>query len=88
MYSYVGEQLTTHMGKLQVAIYNTQWYNMRPSIVRDMSFIIMRSNYEFHLTAGNMYIMNLENYKNIVKAMGSYFSILRLMFITGEINSY
>lgn len=81
MYSYVGDKLSEQAEKLQVAIYNCSWYNIVPDLVRDISFIIMRCNYPFRLTAGKVYVMNLSNFKNIIKAMGSYFSILRLMFI-------
>ncbi|KAK0182963.1 hypothetical protein PV327_001042 [Microctonus hyperodae] len=80
MYSYVGEKLSEQAQKLQDAIYKISWYNMAPDLVRDMSFIIMRCNYPFSLTAGKVCVMNLSNFKNIIKAMGSYFSMLRLMF--------
>nr|WGO81779.1 olfactory receptor 104 [Microplitis mediator] len=81
LYSYVGEQLRTQANKMQLTIYNCPWYKMSPRITKDMVFTIMRTNYSFNLTAGKMYCMNMENFKNIIKTMGSFFSVLRLMFI-------
>ncbi|XP_057339962.1 odorant receptor 13a-like [Microplitis mediator] len=81
LYSYVGEQLRTQANKIQLTIYNCPWYNMSPKITNDMVFMIMRTNYSFNLTAGKMYFMNMENFKNTIKTMGSFFSVLRLMFI-------
>lgn len=82
IYNYIGEQLTTQAEKLQVAIYNCSWYNMSSSlIVRDLSFIMMRNNYPFHLTAGKICNMNMASFKNLVKTMFSYFSVIRLMFV-------
>ncbi|XP_057323637.1 odorant receptor 13a-like [Microplitis mediator] len=81
LYSYVGEQLRTQANKMQSTIYNCPWYNMSPKITKDMVFTIMRTNYSFNLTAGKMYFMNMENFKNIIKTMGSFFSVFRLMFL-------
>lgn len=80
MYSYLGESLTSQAEKLQIAIYNSPWYKLSPEIIRDMTFIMMRNNYQFHLTAGKIYNMNISNFKELVKSMFSYFSILRLIF--------
>nr|AQN78425.1 olfactory receptor 23 [Meteorus pulchricornis] len=81
MYSYVGEQLSSQAEKLRMAIYDSPWYDMPPDLMRDMSLIIMRCDYSYYLTAGKIYTMNICNFKNIIKTMTSYFSILRLMFI-------
>ncbi|XP_053598613.1 uncharacterized protein LOC106693259 [Microplitis demolitor] len=81
IYSYIGEALSTQTKKLQVALYNSTWYEMSPFIAKDLMFIIMRTSYPFHLTAGKIYDMNTANFKDLVKMMFSYFSVLRLMFI-------
>ncbi|XP_074107991.1 odorant receptor 13a-like [Cotesia typhae] len=84
IYCYVGEQLHTQAEKMGSTVYNCLWYNMSPKVTKDIAFMIMRTNYSFNLTAGKMYSMNIENYKNIVKTMASFFSVLRLMFIENE----
>lgn len=80
LYSYSGEQLSTQAEILKVAIYNCSWYRMQPSLIKDLSFILMRNNYPFHLTAGKIFDMNFSSFKNIIKTTFSYFSMLRLMF--------
>ncbi|XP_011298921.1 odorant receptor 30a-like [Fopius arisanus] len=80
MYSYVGEILYSQAQKLRISIYNCPWYNMPVSIAKDINFIIMRSNSICTLTAGGVYVMNLESFKNITKLIFSYFSVLKLMF--------
>ncbi|CAD6211169.1 GSCOCT00013812001.3-RA-CDS, partial [Cotesia congregata] len=78
IYCYVGEQLRTQADRMGSTIYNCSWYNMPSKISKNIVFMIMRTNYSFNLTAGKMYSMNIENYKNIVKTMASFFSVLRL----------
>ncbi|KAK0086194.1 hypothetical protein PV325_003617 [Microctonus aethiopoides] len=80
IYCYVGENLTTHAGKLQAAVYNCSWYKMPPTLVHDLTFIMMRNNYSFHLTAGKFLDMNIPNFQKLIKTMFSYFSVIRLMF--------
>lgn len=82
IYCLVGEHLSTEARKLQAAVYNIPWYEMNPKIVKNVVFIMMRNNYLYKLTAGKMYTMNYANFIGIIKAMGSYFSILRLMVIS------
>ncbi|KAF7997269.1 hypothetical protein HCN44_005546 [Aphidius gifuensis] len=80
LYSYIGENLTNRAKNLQSVIYNSNWHDLSPKIIKDMTFIISRSQYEFHLTAGKTRNMNMSNFKDIVKSIFSYLSILRLMF--------
>lgn len=81
MYCYTGDKLSSQNEKLQIAIWNTPWYTISPNIVKDMILIMMRSNKKFDLTAGKIYIINLESYTQLIKSMASYFTVLRLMFV-------
>nr|QNL14962.1 olfactory receptor 18 [Aulacocentrum confusum] len=80
VYSYVGQRLSDQSQKLRDAIYNSCWYHLSPVILKDMIFIIMRCTRQFDLTAGNMFVMNIENFMQMLKTMFSYFSVLRIMF--------
>lgn len=85
MYCYIGEKLTEESNKLEISIYHDiPWYKMDKKIVNNIKFIMMRINYSYKLTAGKMYTINYANFIGIIKAMGSYFSILRLMFINNN----
>ncbi|XP_055922466.1 odorant receptor 82a-like [Eupeodes corollae] len=80
IFCYMGEKLSIQADKIQNAIYNNcPWYEFPPQIGRDLKLIMIRSNYPFFLTAGKFYIMNLLNFKEVVKSMFSFFSVLRLM---------
>ncbi|KAF7997271.1 hypothetical protein HCN44_005548 [Aphidius gifuensis] len=80
LYNLIGEILSNKTENLQIAIYNCNWYKLTPCTIRNIAFIILRTNYPFHLTAGKIHYMNLSNFKNTVKSIVSFLSILRLMF--------
>ncbi|KAK0164891.1 hypothetical protein PV328_003458 [Microctonus aethiopoides] len=80
MYCYTGEQLRTEAMNVKNIIYNSPWFNMPLSTVKNMVFVIMRSDYPVSLTAGKIYEMNVPNFLAIVKTITSYFSVMRLAF--------
>nr|AXM05141.1 odorant receptor [Campoletis chlorideae] len=80
LYSYAGDYLMSQIEKIRYAAYCGCWYDLSPTIVKDLMFIMSRSNRAFNLTAGKVFCMNMDNFKNIFKAMGSYFSVLKIMF--------
>ncbi|XP_014605632.1 PREDICTED: uncharacterized protein LOC106787618 [Polistes canadensis] len=80
LYSYTGEYLSTLSQDICNVIYQFPWYECSPSTIKNVTFIIMRAHEPLRLTAGKFYTMNLENFKNILKASFSYFSVLRIMF--------
>lgn len=80
LYCYAGDRLSAAAWNLQTAAYGSKWYYLSPKMVRNLLFVMMRSNRNCNLTAGKVYSMNLDNFKNILKAMGSYFSVLQAMF--------
>lgn len=78
MYIFIGQQLSQHGEKLQIALYSCPWYNMSTDLAKDVKFIIMRNNHFCHLTAGGIFIMNFEAFKDINRLMFTYFSVLKL----------
>ncbi|XP_011298917.1 uncharacterized protein [Fopius arisanus] len=80
LYSYAGERLSSGFENLGSAIYNCQWCDLPCKITKEFVLVMMRSYKTFTLTAGKICVMNLESFKNIVKAVGSYFSVLLAMF--------
>ncbi|XP_043681814.1 odorant receptor 22c-like isoform X2 [Vespula pensylvanica] len=81
LYSYAGDYLSSLSNNVCHLIYNCPWYEFSPSTMRNLKFIIMRTQIPFRLKAGRFYAMDIENFKNILKAFFSYFSLLRIVFI-------
>ncbi|XP_047366550.1 odorant receptor 13a-like [Vespa velutina] len=80
LYSYAGDFLSSLTQDIYNVIYDYPWYELSPSNVRNLIFIIMRAHKPFCLRAGRFYPMNIESFKNILKASFSYFSVLRIVF--------
>ncbi|XP_046829257.1 odorant receptor 13a-like [Vespa crabro] len=81
LYSYAGDSLSSLFQDICQVIYNCPWYEFSPNNVRNLMFIIMKTHIPFHLTAGRFYIMDIENFKNIMKTCFSLFSLLRIVFV-------
>ncbi|THK33107.1 odorant receptor 22c [Diachasma alloeum] len=79
MYTYVGEKLCDQAEKFQNAVYNCSWYNMSASSAKDIKFIMMRNHSFCYLTAGGIFVMNYEAFKDITRIMFSCFSVLKLV---------
>ncbi|XP_046829259.1 odorant receptor 13a-like [Vespa crabro] len=80
LYSYAGDFLSSLTQDIYNVIYDYPWYELSPSNVRNLIFIIMRAHKPFRLRAGRFYPMDIESFKNILKASFSYFSVLRIVF--------
>ncbi|KAK2588076.1 hypothetical protein KPH14_004141 [Odynerus spinipes] len=80
LYSYTGDYLSTLSQNVQEVVYTCPWYEFPPNIVRNLMFVMARAHVPFRLTAGRFYTMNMDSFKEILKASFSYFSVLRIMF--------
>ncbi|CAB0031960.1 unnamed protein product [Trichogramma brassicae] len=81
---YASERLCQQHEALVDSIYRSKWYELPIEQRRNLNFMAARSSKPIYLLAGHFYAMNLENFKNILKASFSYFSILRIMFDAEE----
>ncbi|XP_076677956.1 odorant receptor 4-like [Andrena cerasifolii] len=81
-YSYVGEYLTSQMEGIGYSIYSSSWYDLPTYLSKNIVFILERSQYPVHLTAGDFFVVNMETYMSIVKTSMSYLSVLRVMITT------
>ncbi|XP_057323505.1 odorant receptor 63a-like isoform X1 [Microplitis mediator] len=79
IYCYAGDELSTKVKNSRLAVYSCSWYNFSINTRKDIIYIMLRVNKEYHLTAGKFYYMNLLNFTNIVKTMVSFFSVMRLV---------
>lgn len=81
LFAFIGNRISEESEGIQNAIYDISWYNMDSKIVRDITFIMVRSRLKSQITVGKIFPMNYNSYLAIIRTMGSYFSVLRLIFI-------
>ncbi|XP_044594061.1 odorant receptor 13a-like isoform X2 [Cotesia glomerata] len=79
LYSYAGDRLSSGIANLHTAIYCSTWYNLPQRNIKDLVFIMLRTHKTFNLTGGKIYAMNIDSFKNILKATLSYFSVMQAM---------
>ncbi|EFN63734.1 Odorant receptor 2a [Camponotus floridanus] len=81
LYSYMGETLSSKTQAISQAAYLSEWYDLPTNIMRDLYFIIARANVPVRIRAGKFYNIDLNSFKNVLKASVSYFSVLQIMLI-------
>ncbi|XP_011631564.1 putative odorant receptor 92a [Pogonomyrmex barbatus] len=79
IFCFAGEYLSNKSKAIGNAAYNSDWYDMKAKDSRILLFIILRSQRQLKLTAGKMTDLSLECFTNIMKASGSYLSVLLAM---------
>ncbi|XP_018364801.1 PREDICTED: odorant receptor 4-like [Trachymyrmex cornetzi] len=79
IFCFAGEYLSNKSKAIGNAVYNSTWYDMKPKDSRVLLFIILRSQRQLKLTAGKMTVLSFECFTNIMKASGSYLSVLLAM---------
>ncbi|XP_014483200.1 PREDICTED: odorant receptor 22c-like [Dinoponera quadriceps] len=80
IYCFAGEYLSHKSKSLGNAGYESLWYHMSPNQTRNILFFIMRSQKQLTITAGGMTNLSLEAFTSIMKASGSYISVLNAMY--------
>ncbi|EFN89559.1 odorant receptor 13a [Harpegnathos saltator] len=78
-YSFVGDYLKSQIEEVGLSIYQSTWYNLPPSVMKNIVFIMMWDQSPVKLQAGNFIVVNLSTYMNIIKTSMSYLSVLRVM---------
>lgn len=82
LYSFIGDYLKSQMEEVGLCIYQNAWYNLPVKVMKNMIFIIMRTESPITLQAGHFIVVNLSTYMSILKASISYLSVLRVMVET------
>ncbi|KAL0129903.1 hypothetical protein PUN28_001866 [Cardiocondyla obscurior] len=78
-YSIVGDYLKYQMEEVGHSIYNCNWYDFPLILMRNVLFVIMRSQQPVQLLAGRFFVVDIKSYMAIVKSAISYISVLRVM---------
>ncbi|XP_018311743.1 odorant receptor 43a-like [Mycetomoellerius zeteki] len=74
--SYPGQEIIDHSTDIFHKAYNMLWYRMSRRTTQLLRVLLRRSLVPCTLTAGNMYVMSLQNYASVLQATLSYFTTL------------
>jgi len=79
LYSFIGDYLKSQMEEVGYTIYQSVWYDFPVKLMRNVIFVLMRTQSPIVLRAGNFVVVNLSTYMSILKTSASYLSVLRVM---------
>ncbi|XP_032680065.1 odorant receptor 85c-like [Odontomachus brunneus] len=88
LYSYAGDNLRDQSEALSFAVYNSNWCDFPSSDIRDLAFIMIKTNIPIRLTAGKFFYVTRATFTDILKTSVSYLSALRVMLEKQTTNSY
>ncbi|XP_078047602.1 odorant receptor 10-like isoform X1 [Augochlora pura] len=80
VYCCAGEYLNTKSNMIIEAAYQVSWYDLQPNITRQLILLILKSQTGLPLTFGNFSTLSLASFTKIMKASGSYMSVLLAIF--------
>lgn len=79
IYCFVGDYLQSQMEEIAIFIYQSVWYDLPVTLMKNLIFVIMRALSPVQFQAGNFIVINLMTYMIILKTSISYLSVLRVM---------
>ncbi|XP_014480038.1 PREDICTED: odorant receptor 4-like [Dinoponera quadriceps] len=79
IFCFAGEYLKNKSKEVGTAAYNSAWYELKPENSRILILVILRAQKQLTLTVGKMMDLSLESFTSIMKASGSYMSVLLAM---------
>ncbi|XP_011065060.1 PREDICTED: putative odorant receptor 92a [Acromyrmex echinatior] len=79
IFCYAGEYMKNKSKAVGNAAYNSVWYEMKPKNSRILIFVMLRAQKQLTLTVGKIMDLSLESFTSIMKASGSYLSVLLAM---------
>ncbi|XP_076386814.1 odorant receptor 4-like [Megachile rotundata] len=79
IYCFSGEYLSTKSKLICESAYRCLWYDLRRNESQLLIIVILRSQKGFKFTFGKFSSLSLENFTSILKASGSYMSVLLAM---------
>ncbi|XP_032680069.1 odorant receptor 13a-like [Odontomachus brunneus] len=78
-YSYVGDYMKSQIEEIANAIFSSNWYCFSFKMMRNVVFVIARSQDPVQLMAAKFIVINMETFMSIIKTSLSYLSVLRVM---------
>ncbi|KAK2587306.1 hypothetical protein KPH14_003025 [Odynerus spinipes] len=77
---FAGEFLSSRSVIIERAAYDTAWYELHPTESRILLLMLIRAQRKLTLTAGKFMDLSLEEFAGMLKASGSYVSVLYAMY--------
>ncbi|XP_018355296.1 PREDICTED: odorant receptor 43a-like [Trachymyrmex septentrionalis] len=74
--NYPGQKIMDHSADIFHKAYNMLWYKTSRRTTQLLSILLHKSFVPCTLTAGNMYVMSLQNYASVMQVTLSYFTTL------------
>ncbi|XP_072759928.1 uncharacterized protein [Anoplolepis gracilipes] len=79
LYSYAGDNLRDQSEALSFAVYDSNWCDFSINEIKDLTFIMIKTNVPIRLTAGKFFYVTRATFTDILKTAVSYLSALRVM---------
>ncbi|XP_014475032.1 PREDICTED: odorant receptor 4-like [Dinoponera quadriceps] len=74
---YIGELLMEKSNQIGLICYMINWYDLTPTVARDLILIVAMASHPIKLSAGGMADLSLATFGNILKTTLAYLSFLR-----------
>ncbi|XP_014487392.1 PREDICTED: odorant receptor 85b-like [Dinoponera quadriceps] len=78
MFTHAGDTLHSQSASISTSIYNTSWYELSPTIVKDMMLVMVRLKTPLQLSAGKFFFLTRSTMTDILKTTITYISFLRV----------
>lgn len=86
LYSYAGDNLRDQSEALSFAVYDSNWCDFSINEIKDLTFIMIKTNIPIRLTAGKFFYVTRATFTDILKTAVSYLSALRVMIEKQGVN--
>ncbi|XP_072760028.1 odorant receptor 85c-like [Anoplolepis gracilipes] len=78
MFTHAGDTLRNQSESIVLAIHDSTWHKFSPSAMKDLIFIMMRTNIPLQLTAGKFFYITRSTMTDILKTALTYISFLQV----------
>ncbi|XP_014487391.1 PREDICTED: odorant receptor 85b-like [Dinoponera quadriceps] len=78
LFTHAGDTLHSQSASIITSIYNTTWYELSPTIVKDLMLIMIRLKIPLRLSAGKFFFLTRSTMTDILKSTMTYISFLQV----------
>ncbi|KAL6429173.1 hypothetical protein ACFW04_008131 [Cataglyphis niger] len=77
IFCWHGNELHLHSIRIVTAAYSSNWFSNTKGFKRSLQIIMMRAHRPFTLTAGNIMLLSLDTFVEILRMSYSIFTVLQ-----------